>query len=199
MRIGIDFDNTIACYDAAFPRVATVLGLMPAGAAADKLGTRAFLRALPDGEAVWQRLQGQVYGRFMAEARLIPGATAFIAAARQRGGEIWVVSHKTQFGHQDEGRVDLRLAALDWMDAQGLFAPALLRRDRVFFESSRTAKLRRIAILDLVAFIDDLPEVLSAAEFPAATDAYLFSRGQAAAGPWRHAGDWSSLQQRLLP
>lgn len=196
--IGIDFDNTIACYDALFPRVAAALGLMPPDVA-DKLGTRAILRTRTDGERAWQRLQGQVYGRFMGEARLIPGVVDFIAAARRRGNGVWVVSHKTQYGHDDETGTDLRQAALVWMEAQGLFAPALLNREQVFFEPTRTAKLRRIADLDLAVFIDDLPEVLGDPGFPGATAAYLFTRAQPSGGSWRGAGDWSALRRLLLP
>jgi len=44
----------------------------------------------------------------------------------------------------------------------------------VFLEETRDRKLARIAALGCTHFIDDLPEVLGAAGFPAAVDRILF-------------------------
>ncbi len=113
MRIGIDFDNTIAGYDHVFRREAQRLGwLAPAF-----IGGKRRVRAALDGER-WMRLQGQVYGRLMPAAELLPGAESFFSRARKAGHELFIVSHKTRFGHFDGARVDLRRAALEWMSMQ---------------------------------------------------------------------------------
>ena len=46
MRIGVDFDNTIACYDGVFHAAALERGLIPASVATDKTSVRDYLRAL---------------------------------------------------------------------------------------------------------------------------------------------------------
>ena len=61
MRIGIDFDNTIACYDGVFHAAAVARGLIPAEIPTDKTSVRNHLRAI-GREPDWTELQGYVYG-----------------------------------------------------------------------------------------------------------------------------------------
>ena len=111
VRIGIDFDNTIVRYDGVFERAARSRGLLPdSWAAADKTAVRDHLRRQPDGEKLWQGLQGWVYGKGISEAEPFPGVADFLAACRGCGAVVSVVSHKTRYGHQDPERVDLREA-----------------------------------------------------------------------------------------
>ena len=50
MRIGIDLDNTLICYDRAFQRVAREEGLLPASFEGNKAAVkRALLEVRPDG------------------------------------------------------------------------------------------------------------------------------------------------------
>ena len=49
--IGIDFDNTIVCYDDVFARVAVELGLVPPKVATSKTAIRDHLRAATDAGA----------------------------------------------------------------------------------------------------------------------------------------------------
>lgn len=168
VRIGIDFDNTIICYDKVFVAAARQRGLVPDGWAGSKSDVRDHLRSQPGGELAWQRLQGWVYGKGIVDAEVFPGLTDFLAACRQTGCKVYIVSHKTRFAHLDPDRTDLRLAARDWMQATGLIgAPdSLLAIDDVFFEDTRAAKVDRIASLDLDVFIDDLVEVFEQPHFP---------------------------------
>ena len=81
MRIGIDFDNTIITYDDVFRVVARRRGLIGDGfGGRSKQAIRDHIRLLPEGEIRWQRLQGQVYGKGIAEATMFPGVAAFLAA-----------------------------------------------------------------------------------------------------------------------
>ncbi|NBT57118.1 MAG: phosphotransferase enzyme domain protein, partial [Betaproteobacteria bacterium] len=112
MKIGIDFDNTLACYDATFIRLAREMGLPVDSNVTSKRAVKQLVQASPDGELAWQRMQGQVYGRLMQGAALFPGVMEFLQLARQRGHEVVIVSHKTEFGHFDDSQVPLRQAAL---------------------------------------------------------------------------------------
>lgn len=174
--IGIDFDNTIACYDQAFRDVASWTGLAALDDASSKADTKARVLSRPDGESDWQRLQGQVYGKHMLRAEMFPGFLEFLYLSKLRGHRVLIVSHKSEFGHFDDDRVPLRDQAILWMQTNGLFDEndlGLSRQD-VFFESTRDDKLRRIRDLGCTHFIDDLREIFDEPLFPAETQRILF-------------------------
>lgn len=160
MRIGIDFDNTIACYDRLFHQEALKKGLIDSTCASFKQAVRDAIRSY-HGDVVWQKLQGRVYGPGMCRAEVMPGFQDFLGRARQGGMELYVISHKTEYSPHDQTRTNLRRAALEWMETQGLFNDRTgLLPGHVFFESTREAKVMRINDIGCTHFIDDLEEVL---------------------------------------
>lgn len=199
--IGLDFDNTIIAYDAVFHRAAAERGLVPAGFAGTKQQIRDAIRLLPDGERQWQALQGHVYGSGIGGATLFDGVGSFLARCRREGVGVCVVSHKTQFGHFDPARVDLRQAALDWMAGQRFFDGdgfGLARVD-VHFEATRAQKLARIAALRCRLFIDDLDEVLGDPDFPPGTDRLLFNAAaEPRARPYRALSRWAEIERSVF-
>jgi hypothetical protein len=178
IRVGIDFDNTIVTYDDVFSDAAAAFAGIAPGVGRQKRDIRDYLRTLPDGELTWQRLQGHVYGKGISGARMFEGVDRFLRRCRAENAEIVIVSHKTEFGHHDPERVNLRDAARGWMAQQGFFRddgfgiPAT----NLFFETTRVEKLRRIASLNLNCFIDDLEEVLDDPDFPESVTRILFSQ-----------------------
>lgn len=173
MRLGLDFDNTIVSYDALFHKVALEGGLIPADLAPTKLKVRDYLRS-QGREQTWIEMQGYVYGARMAEAEMYPGVERFLQWTRSLGLPISIISHKTR--HPFAGpKYDLHEASRAWVaqrlrDAQGpLVDPAA-----VFFELTKDEKFKRIHALQCEAFVDDLPEILLAPQFPTATAAILF-------------------------
>ena len=176
MRIGIDFDNTLIGYDGVFLAAARERDLLGSGFAGNKQAVRDAIRLLPDGELAWQQLQGHVYGKGIDGAVMLEGVDAFLRRCRVAGHGVFVVSHKTEYGHHDPDRVNLRAAALGWMEASGFFAPDAyaIPRENVFFETSRAQKLRRIAALKCDYFIDDLEEVLTDPDFPPGVNRVLY-------------------------
>ena len=200
MIIGVDFDNTIVCYDALFHSVAAERGLVPASVAANKIAVRDHLRA-SGREPEWTALQGYVYGPRMAEADPFPGVRNFFRVCREHGVTIHIISHKTRHPFVGEP-YDLHAAAHDWLARQGFLSPegAGLRPDQIFFELTKAAKLARIAACACTHFIDDLPEILNDAAFPPDTAQLLFAPSARATRP---AGsnvyaDWTELQSHLL-
>jgi hypothetical protein len=202
MRIGIDFDNTIITYDEVFRAAARAQGLIESGFDGSKQAVRDAIRLLPDGELTWQKLQGQVYGKGIIDAGLCNGVDSFLRRCRAEGAVVFIVSHKTEFGHYDPARVNLRTAALDWMTARGFFRPDGygLAPDNVFFEGTRAEKLARIGTLDCSYFIDDLEEVLDDPGFPAGVQRILFSDLQAAAsaGPYIVCPGWRDIEAHIF-
>lgn len=178
MRIGIDFDNTIAGYDHVFPTVAKAEGLLEATFNGGKQDVRQTLRERGlDGELMWQRLQGMVYGKYMYSAEIIDGVGEFLKTCRDRSVSVSIVSHKTETGHHDPENINLRDAAKTWMREHGFFDPTCYAIDEknVYFESTRDEKIARIAMLECTHFIDDLEEVLLEPGFPVAVTRILFS------------------------
>jgi len=175
--IGVDLDNTLVCYDGLFHSAAHEEGLIDLTAPKSKERIRDSIRRLPDGERKWTRLQAIVYGPRMSGATAFPGSTDFLRACARHGVRTVIVSHKTQFAILDEEEVDLRCAALAWMEAENFFAPdgCGLSPEQVFFESTRADKIQRIRALGCTHFIDDLAEVFAEGSFPREAAKLLFA------------------------
>ncbi len=201
LRIGVDFDNTLAGYDEVFADAARETGLVAPEFRGDKRDVRAFCRSRPDGEADWMRLQGRVYGALMHKARLIDGVCGFFTRCRKAGVALFIVSHKTRYGHFDDSKIDLRDAAWAWMEGKGFFDSddIGLSRENVFFESDRVTKVDRIAALSCSHFVDDLAEVFREPSFPPATRGILFTNGRAAEpGPYLALSDWNAIGDAIF-
>ena len=202
MRIGIDFDNTIAGYDRVFHEQAMTRELIAPDTPMVKKAVRDRIRQRPGGELEWQRLQGHVYGAGMPGAELIEGVREFVETCRAASLPVYIVSHKTEFGHHDELRINLRDAARAWMLAQGFFESDGLgfEESDIFFESTRDEKIRRIDDLECTHFIDDLEEVFRDPAFPKRVRALLFNTDQPspAAGPFSVFTHWNEIRGHVF-
>jgi thiamine kinase-like enzyme len=175
MIIGVDFDNTIVCYDGIFHRVALERGLIPADLPQDKTTVRNHLRQI-GREPDWTEMQGYVYGPRLIDAQAYPGVLDFFRAAVKQGVEVRIVSHKTKHPFLGEQH-DLHAAAWGWLEANGFFDPARIGmlRDQVFLELTKESKHKRIGTLGCTHFIDDLPEFLLDPGFPAGVERIHFN------------------------
>lgn len=194
-RIGIDLDNTLADYRALFARLAVEAGVLDAATARaiDREALRAAVRASAGGEALWQQLQACAYGPQMSEATPFNGGPDFLATAFAAGTRVFMVSHRTRHAAADRSPapVDLHQTAADWLAANRIAgADAPIAAADVFFETTRAAKLARIADLQLEVFIDDLAEVLEDKAFPAATHGLRFL-------PASGDDDWPALARQI--
>jgi hypothetical protein len=202
VRIGVDFDNTIASYDDVFVEAARGRGWVAVDFRGTKKQLRDTVRRLDDGEIKWQILQGEVYGPRMQDAVPFPGVLEFFEAARRRGCSLFIVSHKTRFANYAGEKVDLREAALRWMEASGLFEQDKtgLARTDVFFADTREEKIARIAALGCAVFIDDLEEVFADPSFPADVRRVLFTSGNERSGDGAIVAleDWAGIGRHVL-
>jgi hypothetical protein len=172
MRIGIDFDNTIVCYDGVFHAAALERGLIPETLGRDKNSVRDFLNGTGRADA-FTELQGYVYGTRMELAAPYPGFAEFVTVARKAGHELFIVSHKTR--HPIRGpKHDLHAAARSFLVARGLVGDGRIDPANVFFELTKEEKACRIAALRSAAFVDDLPEIFDLPDFPDGTRRILF-------------------------
>jgi uncharacterized HAD superfamily protein len=193
LRIGIDFDNTLACYDQVFTALARELNLIDLSEVKTKQEIRAQAR-LRD-ERLWQRMQGMVYGQRMQQAALFLGAAEFLSHCAASGVEVYIVSHKTRLGHFDETQTDLREAARLWMRHQGFFDRYAILEENLYFESTQSDKIARINSLQCDFFIDDLPEILHHPELAHPIKKILFnSNAGAAAADVITCGSWPEIE-----
>jgi hypothetical protein len=201
LRIGIDFDNTIIAYEQVFCAAAKRGGLVNADFVGGKQAVRDSIRLLPDGELSWQRLQGQVYGKGISGAKPILGVDVFLRRCRAEGCSVSIVSHKSEYGHYDPERINLRDAARNWMTANGLLDSEFgIPSSNVFFESTRAEKLARIGALSCTHFIDDLEEVLLDPVFPPKVERILLSEreGLNPRGSYIVCATWHDIEDRVF-
>ncbi len=201
MKIGVDFDNTIVCYDRLFYRLAVERDLIPPHAPAQKQAIRDYLRAAKN-EIAWTELQGLAYGARIGEAAPFAGVKEFFQRCRRQQVDVCIISHKTKTPFQGPA-FDLHQAASGWLEQHGFFAAGEigLAREQVFFEQTKEEKLARIARRQCSHFIDDLPEFLLAAGFPPQVERILFDPGNRgeACDVLRRLASWEEIQAALIP
>ncbi len=200
--IGIDFDNTIASYDAVLHRLASERGLIPSSCRGGKKAIRDHIRTLPDGEIEWQRLQAIVYGPAIDDAQLFDGVMDFLCCCRTNHVRVYIVSHKTAYSNLSGAGVNFQDAATRWMSARGFFdwQGAGLGSDQVFYEPTRRQKVSRICSLDCTDFIDDLEETFLEPSFPAEVTKVLFNphAEPVQSKDVRSCSRWSQIQDLIF-
>ena len=174
MRIGLDFDNTIVCYDQAITKLTEELFELPVEVPRTKLGLRDHLRAA-GREPEWTAFQGELYGPGMRYAEPFEGAIVTMQQLVAEGHELVIVSHRSRKPYAGLPH-DLHAAAKGWvverLQSYGLFNG---EGSVVNFLETREEKVACISELSCLAFLDDLPEVLQAPGFPAQTIGILFN------------------------
>jgi hypothetical protein len=200
MLIGLDFDNTIACYDLAIATLSDSIAGLPADTPRTKLGLRDHLRAV-GRESDWTAFQGTLYGPGMCHAKPFDGAIATMRQLSREGHHLVIVSHRSLRPYAGPP-YDLHAAARSWvaerLQGLGLFQESGAASPVNFLET-RDAKIAMISKLKFDVFVDDLPEVLDAPDFPADTKGILFDpEGELPQRKGRfHLRDWGHLPALL--
>jgi len=198
MRLGVDFDNTIVCYDQVFHAAALQRGWIPADLPVSKDSVRDYLRH-SGREDDWTELQGHVYGPRMKDALPFPGALEFLRDCARDALPLWIISHKTRYPYRGP-QYDLHASARQWLADHGVHE-AGLPPEHVFFELTKPEKLARIAKVGCTHFIDDLPEFLAEPGFPAGVRRILFDPNghHRAEARFPRAAAWSEMRGLLSP
>jgi hypothetical protein len=200
MLIGLDFDNTIVCYDQAIATLADRLLSVPAHVPRTKLGLRDHLRA-EGREPEWTAFQGELYGPGMRHAQPFSGAVETLQFLRAAGHRLVIVSHRSRHPYAGPA-YDLHAAARSWVAERllsiGLFADSA-SGNAVNFMETRDAKVDIIAQRGCDVFLDDLPEVLDAPGFPSSAARVLFDpANEIPRQPGRHRiSAWTQLPALL--
>ena len=200
MLIGIDFDNTIVCYDGVFHAAALDRGLITPDIGRDKNAVRDHLNGSGQKNA-FTELQGYVYGSRMDLAKVFDGVANFIKSAKVEEHELFIISHKTRYpvlGPQ----YDLHEVARDFLATQGLSGDgeSAIPHDNIFFQPTKEEKIKRAASIGVDVFIDDLPEILSMPGLDKNVKKFLFDPNGAHQAETRYTrvANWAELSAKLL-
>jgi hypothetical protein len=179
MRIGLDFDNTIVCYDQAITVLAEEVFELPKEMPRTKLALRDFLRAA-GREREWTSFQGALYGPGMHHAQPFDGAISTMQQLASEGHELVIISHRSRWPYAGP-TYDLHEAARGWvadnLQSLGLFGNKG-DEDHVYFLETRDQKVEMITFWRCNVFLDDLAEVLCAPSFPSSTLGIHFCPGE---------------------
>ncbi len=200
MLIGIDFDNTIVSYDCLFYKVALERKLIPNTLSPMKSSIRDHLRGCGK-EELWTKMQGYVYGKRMDEALPFDGVLEFLYACKRTEIPVCIVSHKTRYPYLGP-KYRLREAAMKWLESGGFLETEKtgLSLDRIFFEGSKEAKIKRIIDQGVTTFIDDLPEFLMEEGFPEEIEKLFFNPNESEIryDALNSMGSWHGIRDHLL-
>lgn len=165
LRIGIDFDNTIVNYHQSFYQLALAQGFVDQTCPAEKSAVRSHIMEKYGDDQHWQYLQSKVYGENILQAKLFSGFTDALNGLIQKGHQVYIVSHKSEFSHYDAS-VNLRQHALTFLKAHNIIGQHVIDETNVYFLSTLDEKVEKISALQLDVFIDDLDKVLMHRSFP---------------------------------
>lgn len=201
MIIGLDFDNTIVCYDQAIIKLSQSIPDLPPSLSRTKLGLRDHLRAT-GREAEWTAFQGTLYGPGMEHAEPFEGALETMLQMVADGHRLVIISHRSRYPYAGTPH-DLHAAARAWvaqrLQSLGLFLSKLDHASAVNFLETREEKIAMIGKLACDVFLDDLTEVLNDEHFPCRTMPVLFdpAREHIAKANTHPLNDWHQLPRIL--
>jgi len=159
-KVGIDFDNTLVHYDELFYKLALEKNLISENVKKTKTDVRDFLRREgKDNE--FTILQGEVYGSKIRQAIPAPKSIETIRCFIERGIQVFIISHKTEFPYLGK-KYNLHQSARDWLTHYSFFQKngANIPKDNVFFNITKADKIEKVKEIGCDFFIDDLPEIL---------------------------------------
>ena len=159
--LGLDFDNTLVCYDKLFHKVALEKELIKPSMEADKVLIRNHLRE-KNKDYEFTLMQGEVYGNRILEAEPSPGMLTALKNLADQGVEMKLISHKTKFPIKGP-KYNLHEAAISWLTKYGFFQTLNglgWKQSQIHFEASKEDKAIKIQQLKCTHYIDDLPEIL---------------------------------------
>ena len=159
--LGLDFDNTLVCYDRLFYQLALEKNLIDETIPAKKVDIRNYLRSR-DLEEEFTILQGEVYGLHIIRAEPAEGMIKALEAIHKRGIKMVLVSHKTKTPYKGP-KSDLHKAAKSWLSKNNLLGESSIvnwTEKDLFFEETKVNKIKRINSCMCTHYVDDLQEIL---------------------------------------
>ena len=192
MRIGFDFDNTIVDYDLVFTQIANELNLEYLDS--PKNSIKNYYEVELGQPNSWKKIQFKVYCELISK---IAPSEKFITLLNwliNNSHDIFIVSHKTQNIKINNKNLNLRQPAKKWIEDN---IPTF-NKERIFFESSAIAKIRKIKSLNLDFFVDDLMTILNHRQFPHVTKKILFNSSLHKLNKIYIASNWEEVKKYII-
>jgi hypothetical protein len=144
MKLGIDFDNTIANYDHSFEEYARTNSIILHGNETPKISVRKALGKKTGGNLDWTRLQGEVYGSKMSDAQPNEGFVAFLEECLSRAWQVVIISHRTIYPAIGKP-TNLHSVAFEWLKDHRIVSEDTLAHSQCFYETTLDSKIFRIS------------------------------------------------------
>lgn len=164
--IGLDFDNTIVCYEDIFQNLAEQNNWIQSEKKLTKSDIKDKILSLKNGLFKWKTMQSLVYSDLISSATPMQGVFDFIKKCNNHNIDFYIVSHKTEYAEITTSGNNLRDMALEWLMKNFAHHKLTLPLDSIYFAHTREDKINTIRSLNCTYFIDDLEEVLSHSLFP---------------------------------
>lgn len=189
--LGLDFDNTLVNYDDLFYNIAREKKLIDEKTPRDKIVIRDILRA-NSLEEEFTKIQGEVYGRRIEEARPTNDMSRNLVSLKERGLKLTIVSHKTRYPYKGP-KYDLHKSALRWMEKNNFFDINGLgiQKEDVHFEETKEQKVGKIIELGCTYFVDDLEEIIKM--IPRNIKTYLYNEKEA----HKNSKNWNNIAKDI--
>jgi hypothetical protein len=192
MRIGFDFDNTIVDYDLVFTQIADQLNLEYLDS--PKNSIKNYYEVELGQPNSWKKIQFTVYCELISK---ISPSKKFITLLNwliDNKHDIFIVSHKTQNIKINNTNLNLREPAKKWIEKN----IPIFKKERIFFESSAAAKVRKIKSLSLDFYVDDLLSILNHRQFPVVTKKILFNSSELKLNNIYIASNWDEVKSYII-
>jgi len=160
-HFGFDLDNTLINYDSSALEYSRLIKI-PNQKSINSL--RSYLLS-QGSEEHWTEAQSWIYTSGLATAEISQGAVEAIGKLVNTGFKISIISHKTEFGPIQYGRVPFRTAATEWLENSKLikYFPNL---HNVYFTNSIENKISAIRECELSHYVDDLLKIFEMNDYP---------------------------------
>lgn len=168
--LGIDFDNTIVCYDHLFHKVAIEWNLITKKFPKKKSEIKKYLLSNKK-ENIWTEMQGYVYGERILEAKPYPNALKILNKINELNIPFYIISHKTKYPYIGQ-RINLHNSAQKWIKYYKIDENKNIKD--IIFNISKKDKIKSIIDNKCTHFIDDLLEIYKNNMFPSSVIKILF-------------------------
>lgn len=158
MKIGIDFDNTIICYDKVFKKLSSEQKLFPRNLKKKQKIKQYIIKMY--SEKFWTFLQSLIYGEEIESAEPFPSVKKTLLNLKKKH-DLYLVSHKSKFPYLGK-RINLIEKSIIWLKKNKFIGCKnyIFMSKNIFFEKSIKSKVDRITKIKCDIFIDDLKILL---------------------------------------
>jgi hypothetical protein len=171
IKLAIDLDNTIITYDDLFYKFTK----KKLNIHSNKKNKENIKKLIINkfNEKKWTEIQSIVYSQKIFQAKIFPGFIYQIKKLSKRC-EIFIVSHKTLWPIYGK-KINLHDKTKQFLKKKKISfcKNPLIKKENIFFETTKERKVKRIKIIKPDYFIDDLESILK--KIPKSINKILFN------------------------